>query len=101
MKVKSSSGNSFYDVTPHSSTCFDYKYRQAKTGGKCKHMLKAFYKSEDKAEEQDEMKRFFRGGVDLVKAFAKYGDEKIDYWLNIGDICKSHHEGKLKFYLLE
>lgn len=94
MKVKSDSNDRMYEVTPHSCTCADYIYRQAKVGGRCKHMIKAFYT--DTSVDDKNMREFFKDGVSIDDAYNRYED-KIDLWLKTGEICK--HRGK--FVLLE
>jgi hypothetical protein len=108
MKVMSSSKQKFYEVTHSSCTCPDYIYRQAKSGGKCKHMIKIFYPAilgngmtTSDMQLKDEMKQFFRNGVSLEDGYEKFGEEQINKWINVGEICKSKHEGKTRFYLLE
>jgi hypothetical protein len=97
MKIKSSSSNKFYEVTPHSCTCPDYVYRQAKHGGKCKHIIKTYYPQTQDADELKDMRQFFNSGAHIDEAYEKFGDEKIHRWIELGEICKF----KGKFVLLE
>lgn len=102
MKVMSSDRKRIYDVTSSSCTCPDYLYRQAKTGSKCKHMLKHFGMTEpvEEAELKKEIKQLFRNGYDFDIAYQEFGD-KIDDWIKQALICESNHKGKRMFFLLE
>ena len=106
MKVLASNGRAFYDVTSTGCTCGDYKFRQVKIGGKCKHMIKHFFPhlleqdkptTEEQKNEREEMREFFKDGADIDEAYEKFGDIKIDLWIGMGEITKH----KKKFVLLE
>lgn len=102
MKVISTSKTKFYEVTAHSCSCPDFVYRQAKVGGKCKHMLKYFYPETigEVATEDFESLKQFKEGIELGDAYDKFGN-KVDKWLNNHEICKVFKSGKWIFYLLE
>lgn len=104
MKVKSDSSDKFYEVTKHSCTCPHWVYRLARAGGKCKHIIKAYYpevvnKHLDAQEKERIMsiRTFFKNGVSIDDAYTKYNDTVIQNLIQQGEICK--HQGK--FVLLE
>lgn|SRR3990167_7897271 len=106
MKIVSSDGNKFYDVTSSSCTCPDYVYRQAKSGGKCKHMIKHFFpwiKSQELTTEgilttQD--REYFKNGISDAEAYLKYGD-RLDELISKGELCKVYKGHKTVIYILE
>ena len=102
VSVLSSDKKKVYQVTETSCTCADYLFRHAKAGSRCKHMLKYFYTFEaaDEVEFREEIKSFFKNGVDFDVAYSQYGDN-VDKWLKMNLICLSKHTGKRMFYLLE
>ena len=100
--IISSDKKTVYNVTDTSCTCPDYMFRQSKSGGKCKHMIKYFYTFEqaNEVEIKEEIKQFFKGGVQFDVAYNQYGEE-VDEWLKKNILCISKHTGRSMFYLLE
>ena len=99
VQVKSSRTDDVYKVTPTRCTCLDYKYRQAKIGGKCKHIIKCFHTHllDPKDRPKVEGLEKFREGYDIDSAYEEFGDEKIQRWIDTYEIIK--HKGR--FILLE
>ena len=102
--ISETTGKIYY-VTANSCTCGDYIHRQAKVGGKCKHMIELFYPILggyfERQEEEKELNHF-KDGLEFDMAYELFGDDKVNKWLRIGEICK--HRGKkdkeIKFYRL-
>ena len=104
MKVMSSSKRKFYEVTHSSCTCPDFTYRQAKVGGKCKHMIKLFYPkvlNDIESIKLVAIRNYFRGGVSIDESYEKYGDVKINSLIALGEICRHKVKGTSMFWLLE
>ncbi len=108
MKIMSTDRKKFYEVTSSSCTCPDYVYRQAKQGGKCKHMIKVYYpaiegriNTAQELKEETDMQQWFRDGADMSESYGKFGEDRINVLINTGMICKYIVKGKTMFYLLE
>ena len=104
MKFKSPDSGNIYEVTPHSCTCPHWQFRLSRTGGKCKHIIQAFYphlvgNEVDEVQEKKDKDdlNMFKGGMTKYDAFEKFGAMKIRIWIESGEICE--HNGK--FHLLE
>jgi len=92
-KVLSSNGSTWYDVTEKSCTCPHFAFRMRGRGGLCKHMKKAFYEVEENSNLELQS---FKDGIDMDDAYTKYGDDKINTWIRMGEILLL----KRKFILL-
>ena len=98
MRVLSSDKKKIYNVTESSCDCLDFMYRRSKVGGKCKHILKYFIEIIDTTTNDiEELRKFFKNGVNIFDAYEKLGDYKIKQLISIGEIVKY----KDKFVLLE
>ena len=101
MKVMSSDKKKVYEVTQTSCTCSDFTYRQARVGGKCKHILKCFGEINVSSNDIEELGKPFKNGLDINEAYKQIGDDKIKQMIEARVIIKSPKIGDNKFYLLE
>ena len=99
MQVLSSNGKTFYEVTPNSCTCPDFRFRQAGSGGRCKHMIKCF--SPQQIEFGKDKIDFFKDGVSVADALEKYNEIDVKSWISYGYIAKIFRRGKWYYFLLE
>lgn len=99
--IRSSSSDKIYTVTPTSCTCPNYVFRQRKTGGMCKHMIKVFYNKDNKSLgfNRESFINFFRGGVRASDVYESYIDSDVQKWISMGEICYNRSDDK--YYLLE
>ena len=90
MKVASTDGTQYYEVTRFSCTCPDFVYRKAKVGQICKHIAKMFFNVPESLEpeqpedvrvakwfETQEVTDYFKLGVKFNEAMNKYGHDKM------------------------
>lgn len=93
VKVKSDTTEEIYDVNLNTLTCTckDYRFRKAKVGGLCKHLIREIERCTNKKLDFTEI---IEKDDDAVNFIDKYGESTLDSLKMQGDVFEER--GRLR-----